>query len=376
MFYIAVILLIIIIISYIFCLLFPVKLKPKYILGLWYIFIISFAIFCYYAEPSKSDDLYRHYANIDRIRNGREYNTYLLGVRIIFLLVSKLPENGWLPCLTILSWGYFISEIIKDYLYHNKYKTKAVLIYFLVLLGGCNIFYLVSGIRCALVSSIWAYAYIIFYLKGKKREFYIWEVLGASIHYIGIVFIILHIIYTFFIENKKRNNWLKYMIFLLLGALVTNLLPFLSGSLAYFTSDNSSVFNQKVNMYLSYEGMVFFENFLKVLAMIIIFLCCIKIRNRKDAVIHIEIYFLLTILATSSMVIFVERIPYLVSIMALPIIDKTVNDLAASKRKLFYILSGSLYMLQFVYACHRMFSHIEFNGYNIKNIFGNLFSLF
>ena len=67
----------------------PIHGNAKSTKVVWYIFIIAFATFAFYSEPSVSDDLYRHYKLIDSIRNGNDVNTSLFMFKFILIMFQE-----------------------------------------------------------------------------------------------------------------------------------------------------------------------------------------------------------------------------------------------------------------------------------------------
>ena len=141
---------------------FPIYIKEgkKRTKMVWYFFIFAFAFVSFYAEPSISDDLFRHYVDIDNIRfRGVSISSVLFVWQFFEWLVSRTNHNGWLPFFTIILIGFFIQKIQDEWFIEHPFSIQSALLGYLSALAGLGIFPIVSGIRCALVSSMFMYAY-------------------------------------------------------------------------------------------------------------------------------------------------------------------------------------------------------------------------
>lgn len=369
MFYFSVVVLIMWIIIYAFLYFIPVALSKKIISISWWILIFMLALFSFYAEPSISDDLYRHYHGIDAIRNGQNETHGVFGFYLMQWIVAQTPYNGLLPSVNILVWGWLVYKILMNYIEQNKYSSASVKIYILALFGGCNIFYLVSGIRCALVSAIWVFAYELFYKKGRIKQYYILSLFAMSIHYITILYMILLIVYNFINKNKLKQGQ-RYIIILLIGIMIS--ITYKLGLQALgsigFTNEYMKNLVLKATGYLSYEGLMPVETILRYIFIIMLLFINIILLINNDFKNNF-IFFLLTCsFALSGVPIFFERMAYVSGIISIYTINALASNRSIKYRRGILFIFGVVCLVQVLYAIHSMNSHIMFNGYDVKNV--------
>ncbi|MCI8665978.1 MAG: hypothetical protein HFG82_04845 [Dorea sp.] len=356
----------------------PVHITKKGILAFWYFFVIALAIFSFYAEPSVSDDLYRHYALIDMLRSGADlkytYGEYLFVFRIFLKLVSMTPYNGFLPFITVMIWGVMIGEVIRKYITRNGCYKYSVLLCFLVIIGGCPTFYLISGIRTALALAICAYAYYCFFLEKKWLVYFVLVVGSATLHYVSILFAGLQLLYGFV---KNKNSTKAYIS--VLGALIiistamnTNIVvDILARSrILYFIRLREKWISYSVSS--SFSESMLIEYGLKVGMLVLLAVSVFIIMDRhnqdKDSSIGLLLFLILSIIAASRMEIIFIRIPYIIAMLSLPTLDICLKSMGRESRSVYVIGSALFYAFQALYMFYAMLNFIEFGGVNVQNL--------
>lgn len=377
MFYVSAILMIIIALLFALCFILPGNISQKVILRLWYVFIFSLAIFSFFVEPSVSDDLYVHYYNIDQFRNGYSMkNASLVGVNFIFWLVSRQPYDGVLPFMSVIIFGVCIAEIAKEYYKEQSYNTKNMLLYFILAMGSCNVFYIISGIRCSLVAVLWGLAYVKLYRYKKLNKFIIVELLLSLVHYIAILFFLIHLSYLILMKVNKKKAWISSAIVYLIFIFITKNSNLIAQILLIFSSNVSGSLSQKWIVYTTeYTGGMEIENNLRFIIIIILVVCYFYPRREKKEIEKYVLYMSAIYLSTNiGFAIIAERLPYLIGVLSLPMIDNCMKSYKKS-RMFIQLLLFLCFTIQLLYGFHSMFSHMHFYGYDIRNVINNLIIL-
>lgn len=377
MFYLSTFLIITIFFIFIFLFLLPGNISKDIIFKLWYLFIIGLAVFSFFAEPSVNDDLFSHYYDIDQIRNGYgSKKSSLKGITIIFWLISRQPYNGLLPFLSVLIFGIVLAEIAKEYYSHNSYNSKALMIYFMMALSCNGIFYIVSGIRCSMVAVLWTLSYVKFYQKNKIKEFIIAELLLGLLHYIAFLFLIIHILYLILMKINKRRVWISCIIIFAIFIFVTNNSEFFANILKLLGSNSIGSLGDKWTTYTTeYVGGMEIENAFKLISVIILMFCYFYPATNKNETEKFTLYLAFIYISTRiGFVIIAERLPYLIGVISLPLVDNCIKGYKKGRIFIEYLLF-MFFTLFLLYSFHTMFSHIMFNGYDIKKILNQFFTV-
>lgn len=381
-FNIALILLGFIVFIMLFYVVLPLRMTSSQLKIIWYLLMLCIAIIAFYVEPSSFDDLYRHYKEIEGIQNGslHIWDSALIGRWFIFWLVSKTNSNGWLPFSTVILIGVLIGNILSDYMEKNKFTTRGILLYYFSALAGLGIFPIISGIRCALASTIWACAFY-HWRDNKKKWYYIAILVCCSIHTIGIVFLCSDLIHIF-ISRKNSNKGLiifrvvtiiLFIRFLFDSNLVGGILDNMGGSYA-------SLLSLKWDSYIDYDitsrttgigGML-------LLGVFIIWIFCFLFCYVKKIECKYDSFFLFLIIlsiAGTGIDIFYDRLPMAISVLSLPYCNSTVTALKKGNRVMFVFLSIGFFAVAIAYSTYSMCSHMLFNGNDYSEFWRQLFNL-
>lgn len=336
---------------------------------------MAFAVFVFYAEPSYTTDLYRHYYTINSFRNGTGnlFENPLILFRLACLLISQTNNNGWLPCISVLLWGFFTGKILRHYISNTFYKTKAVLLYYLMVLGGCSVLYIVSGIRNTLVFAICCYAFY-FYHEQHRRKFYIISLISCGIHVSGVVFIILTILYDCLFKGKDIRKFFRIILGILLIGIgfKTNLyIAILRGlPISY-----AEFLVSKLQLYQEYSGGMALENMMRIVVVITMAFLLFGLRKENNPLIDFEIFLVCITIAMYPFAILFERLFYAVSIMAFPVLNQWTLRTKGWKRSAFIGCMTLLLGFQLFYAFYSLFAHIRFNGTDYRIILRTIFHM-
>ncbi len=339
----------------------PVKISKKGILNFFSILILSLAVFSFFAEPSVSTDLYRHYIWMDNFEDYIKGNRALVIWNFMMWVVIQTGSNGFLPAGCIIIWGYLIKKIIGNYLSENEYSAQAVFLYFMSLFSGCALYYIISGIRSTLVSAVVAYAYYILRTNSKTR-YYLLIIFASLIHVFALVLFLIIEVYERFIKGNSRTAILKVILvvfavtLLINSSLTINFLQLIPGSYG-------SLLVSRWNLYLQYVDRDTLENsfrFFYVAFFLIITIINI-IKNRK---IKFFDWLIIVAICASPMMIFFERMPYFIGICSLTSINESFINFNGVKRIVFQI---ALYFIAFMFLfffVYTLFAHVNFNGHS------------
>lgn len=371
-----------------------IKISKKGLVHIWYMFVIGLSIFAFYAEPSVSDDLYRHYQLIDILRDGGDlrytYGEYMVVFRVMLWLVSMTDYNGFLPALTVVIWGWAIGRAIWKYLSDNDAYKNSVLLYYIVVIGGCPTFYLISGIRTALVLALCVYAYYLHYQEKHYIRFALIIALTVTIHYVSIVFVGLLLLYEF---AKRKNNYKTYLlIFLaLVGiAIFTNTDIFINilsrSNILYF-----AILREKWNSYSgtnAFSSTMLVEYSLRIIMLIILAFSSIialndKNINRNENVntkqedvsksIQFSLFLIFAIISMFRINIIFARLSYAIAMLSLPTIDICLKKIGKESRAIYFFVNVGVFSMQAVYMFYAMLNFMEFGGVNIQNVIHGMY---
>lgn len=346
------------------------------ILRYWLLFVVSFATFCFFAEPSISDDLYRHYYMIDILRAGGSLKGTFVDTMFIFkwilMIVAKTHNNGWLPFSAIIIWGCLIYKIIKKYLDTEEYNTRGVFLYILALLGTFCSFNLVSGIRAALTVAIFVFSVYYYYLEGKKIRHYVLVMTFSFLHFMVLLLVIAQLLYELILFMRKRGFHITWIVLVsaaivfstsIVGQLFAN-----QAGILGFISDKWFLY-QEWTRELTFELVVYWTGMLYVL------LSGFKIRdntNKLDFRFQFPQLLVLISIATNMMPIVANRMPMPVAALSLPILNKACSRSSGSVWTLWSMLGYLVLSLEAIYLIYAMFGFITFNGINIQELIRGL----
>jgi len=350
--------------------LFPCKVSIKNLTALWLVFIISLAVISFYSEPGGSDDLFRHYYNISRYRSGRSFQASgVIGFEAILWIISRTPSNGWLPFFSVLAFGLLIKKLAYDYAKQEDefYRANAVALYFIAALGGCTVFYLISGIRTSLICAIWVYNYH-FYYYSKKSKYYIIQILSCTIHAIGFLLLLITIVYDSISNCKSKRVRVIIFAFCLLiisaSSYTTLFVPILKATginyLQYIASKwNAYRSNMQVAMELNIR--------VKTITYLALFACA-NLRNRKkDNENGLMSFLILIAFAVGGIPVLFDRLGYAIGILSYHgLYDTTIR--ARGGKGTFRTGVALLLIAQLLIGYYELFAHISFNGIFFRDI--------
>lgn len=351
-----------IVVTLFFCFLFPIHLTKKQIIVLWMIYIFSLAIIGYHIKPSYDMDLYKLFAEIDGFRAGTKkiFDSPLFITNILFWIVSKTYNNGWLVFLAVIIWGLCIKGILNYYLNETECSLQAVVLYFLAANGGCFIIHLLSGIRCSLAVSIWCYAYFKWY-KNKKKFYFCVASMTVFIHTIGIILIGLTILFYVLLRKKSIGAYFITFLSVLFCGYLLNTVQ----ENDWLSSFNISYFNllaEKLKAYAirGYEFQQMRELLLRVFGSIYLFMCVAFLHFKRNTKYEIVGFFILVMFAGFNMSILFERMPYALGILALPIINESMIESKALGKFVIGYMGAMFFGAQVLWGVYEISIWINF----------------
>lgn len=164
------------------------KISKKSVFLSFFVFALAYGILAYHVEPPNSWDLYRHFAELNRIRSGGLYYLWHVGIyknqigsSLLFYLVSFLPNNHFLPFLSIIIEYSILAYIISDYCEENHLNCRYIFLILILHLGLNDISWTLSTIRQTLAMAFVALAVYLDLVKKKKIGL-IFYVFGFVMH--------------------------------------------------------------------------------------------------------------------------------------------------------------------------------------------------
>lgn len=358
------------IIFYVAILISGIQMGRKDILRYWMLFVIAYAIFSFFAEPSFSDDLYRHYQLIDLLREGNDLKGHFVDTMVLFkwmlIAVSKTNHNGWLPFVAVVIWGWLICKVIKKYIYENTYNTRTLLLYFMALFGTFCSFNLISGIRAALTIAIFVYSVYYNYLEGKKVKHFIILIVFSFLHFMLVLFIGIQCVYELILFMRKKGINITWII-LVLAAIIfsTNIV----GRLLANQPGILGFISEKWYFYQEWTRDLTFELIMHWAGMLYVLFSGFKIRHKSghnDFRVQFPQLLVLISIVTNRMPIIANRMPMPVAAFSLPILNSACSTSKGKMWTLWIILGYAVFTLEAVYLIYAMFGFISFNGINIQ----------
>lgn len=362
----SIIITILLLICFFIFLIFPIKLTFRQSSFFWWIFILALSIFAYYAEPSTTDDLYRHYENIVSIKNG-EYNTSLVIWKWILTSILIFGKKGLLPAMTILVIGESVYGIMKECKQYVENRKRTFVVFVIFIFGFCSIFAMISGIRNASVAAIWSCAYFKYYNNKKKKKFYTIVIIISLIH-------LSPLFPTFFLFISEIFKKLNRYFQVLLIALIIGWPFILQNIISVISNMNISYIGLivlKINNYYDFGNPLFYQSpwyIIPKINCLLVFILILLLRNEnKKKKYSFEMVFVFGILTASCFYsIFLERMLMFVGFLTLPII----GDSYKMKHKLlvFIMLSTSAIMCLFYF--NALIAHMDFYGIDLYRLLG------
>lgn len=376
LFYISVYGLIFCVIATIFLIFFPVRMTRGQLIGFWTIYIILLAVFGFHIDPGYELDLYRIYKEIDAFRAGQSSITdsSMIIMNIVYWIIAKTNDNGWLVVITVLIWGACVGKVTSEYLRSHRYDTRAVVLYYLAANGGCFVFYLLTNIRCSIVFAVWLYAYFIWY-KRKRWVYYVLTVLMIFIHSVGILVMGLTLLYHFLkSKNRIRGYVITFVAILFIGYLLNNT-EIVGNILSSMGTSYASYLSEKWQAY-SIRGIEFQqgrEMMFRILSSLLYFVLLIELHLKGNREYEIFGFFIMVMYVGINMSIIFERFPYLLGLSALPILNESSMTKRGIKKKIFYIGTFAILFGQIIWSIYEIMLWVNFKD-NIY--FGNIVKIF
>ncbi len=345
-----------------------IKISFRFVKCFWLLIIVTLAIFTYYAEPNESEDLYRYYIILDNFRNGASSisinNVQYIPLipQLIFSFSSLFDNNGILPSLSIILWGYFTGSVLLDLYKNNKIKLQSYLICLFFLLGNGSVYYIISAIRYTLAFAIWAYGYYFFYKNNKNKPFWLFSIIALLIHKSIFLLIAITIIYNIFIKKCSSSIvWVRTLICLLLFFIIFNTtIPAIFFNFIFLDFIGNSFLG-----YQNYPMSFNIGNLLRFLILLILLsIELLSLRNKNRNRISLSFFILMVTFVSISMPIFYERLLGLLAIIELPTLINFYNYKLPNtqQRLIFACLLLPLLGLNLFYNIYGLFSHFCFNG--------------
>ena len=208
--------------------------------------VMGLALLAAQIIPPKGWDLYRHYEEIDRIRDwgasyawkdGRYAGYY--GTTLLFYITSLTPWNGFLPFITILIELLLFEKVMAHY--KNQLRAQNAGMCFFLFLVLSNIVMAISGIRNVLATTLVNYAIWDFECVSKKRL-----LADAAIALFAIT---IHPASGFLVAIYA----VSYIPLRLVGVAISIfILPILTGLLSIFTSNENAMLSSSSSLFALY----------------------------------------------------------------------------------------------------------------------------
>lgn len=349
------------------CMICPIRLTIRQIRGLWLIQIIAVACLSYLIKPGFSLDLYRIYNQINLFRDGRAeiFDTPFFVLNFFYWLVSKTPNNGWFPFFGVLIFGLFADGILKNYLETNYYATKAVMLYFLASYGGFFVIYLLAGVRSVVVAAVWVYAYQK-YFKNNKKRFFLIVTPTIFIHLLAIVLLVIVLLYSF---CERKNTFKSYIIAIIIVGVVGYTLN--SDIILSLIGRNNSAYlmmfseNWKAYRIRDYQFQQTGELILRAVTAIYYLVCSLYLSYKGNKKNNIIIFIVAIMFVGFNMSILFERLPYVLGIASLPILNEVTTIQSDDKNSivisyLLFIFGAIVIGAQFVWGVRECVLWLDF----------------
>lgn len=215
------------------------------------ILIMLSSLFFFY-NPSYTDDLYRYYNVLDAVRNEQSVSSSLLEtyklenpVFIPYLwIISLFQNNSFLPVITGIICFLMFLWLLKRVFVENEGEHWQIVICLWLLLFLTR-FMDITGIRNILSSTIISIALYLDLVENKKKSIVLY-VLGALIHSMGFIYIILRLILLLY---NRFNRIIIPIVLISASAIIT-----------YFSNDISLLLSRSVMGSSTYDRLLIYMN--------------------------------------------------------------------------------------------------------------------
>ena len=329
------------------------------------LFALSFATISFYIDPPFEYDLYRHFEEVDRIRQGGMH--YLLndsiyrsqlGTVLLYYLISLQPNNHFLPFVSVLIVYLILTYMITDHVSNNRLSSNTVFICLTVHFALSDITWTISMIRQPLACAICALAIYLDIIKRKKMSIFVYA-LGVSVHpgMVGVILVRLAF-------NFRRMRKVCAVIFLIWGLFAVSIGRILQNSPFYW----GRYFGGMLSVYTGTLSAVADLRFLMLKMLMIITILIILLRRSKHTNILIradryheyeQIYILISCFTIGSIVshqIFLRYV-MLISFLFIPLSNRFLPEEGKLKIAIYDICFLFLFMLSIAYQYVALTSH-------------------
>lgn len=228
--------LIYLIIVLLFCAIYPLV-PRKHIKWLFIALVLALSIMAFFAVPKDTDDLYNYFRTLAKLRregfkclrrmieNGEEHWDSLPVCGFYFYLISRFPDNGMLPAVTIfLAYGSMFWVLWRASQRYEVNKWYLFVASFFIL--STYWFYdICSGIRNGLAFTLFCFfAYIELAEKKFKPLCWLGYIAMCMMHSSGILMMMIRI--ALLLSGKKNSKFMSVLVFfamILGGAVVPRL---------------------------------------------------------------------------------------------------------------------------------------------------------
>lgn len=299
------------------------------------IIILSLSTIAFMLNPSKSNDLYRHFEMIDIFRNTNfEANDELnevFGAKILFYIVSFFPSNHLLPVISVLITYGILFYMIKDFVKNKNVSTRCVAISVFLGIAICDYVSVVSGIRNAIAFAFIGLALYKDLIKEERGIKIIWPyIVAVLIHPSSWIVIVVRLIL-----NLRSSEKIKY--FLLFWSAFVDLIievlfkvsPYIATKLQlYFTEDFLSDFRIVI---------------VKLILIIFIYVITMILNKNKNVEYKKYINFLQLYICSIIGSLFVSTVIFgrlflLLAFLMIPLIYLIEKDISKNRRRMIFVV--------------------------------------
>lgn len=296
--------------------------------------IVALAIIAYCIEPKITNDLYRHFQGIDYIRTYgfTAMKTYdeAIGAKILFYIVSLLPNNHFLPAIAaIITYG-ILFYIILDFCKNNNTSSRIVAVAILLNFSMCTYSTVISGVRNAMAFAFCALAlYLDLIREQKGLKKIIPYLIAISIHPSTIMIIGCRLLL-----NLKQINLYKYL--LLFWSFITKYLI----KALYFIGTNITIYvGNKLQDYFMGNWIDDMRLlYVSIALVIVIYFITKHIKDEQYLryTTFLQTYILLIIGSVFVAKIFVKRLLILMAFFMIPLVYLIEKNTEKKKQVIFY----------------------------------------
>lgn len=301
------------------------------------ILVITLSTIAYCIDPKITNDLYRHFENIDIIRNYgfNAMHTYdnVLGAKILFYIISFFPNNHFLPAISaIITYG-ILMYIIYDFNKEKKITTRIIAISILLNFSMCTFSTAISGIRNAMAFAFLALGLYFDLIKKNKRLNRIWPyVIAVTIHPVSWTVIVIRILYNIKVIQKLKYIMLfmaftiKYIVKLIKKINIADI-KYVTDKLEYYIAANWID-----DMRLLYVTLIM---------LIFIYILTILLKKKKEVkyinyIDFIQLYILVILGSVFIAKVFVKRLTLLMAFFIIPLIYMLEREMSKKGKIIVY----------------------------------------